>query len=188
MVPLAIVGRAVATGVGEGVGVGPGPSGSSADGTGVGDGDFFGDAAGDAFVFFFGDGLGDLFTFFFFFEGVGVFLAVAFFSSATLWASASVIWPGSVKLSRRFQDFPQWKPARQRALRRETMQSTNTNKDDSPVRTSQKKSQAGCGAGAAFCNSRSCSRRRIAFSFPPSNSNKQVRYIQVSKMMMEARA
>ena len=34
MVPLAIVGRAVATGVGEGVGVGRGASGSSAGGTG----------------------------------------------------------------------------------------------------------------------------------------------------------
>ena len=79
MVPLAIVGRAVATGVGEGVGVGPGPSGSSADGTGVGDGDFFADASGDAIVFFFGEGLVDVFAFFFFFEGVGVFLAVAFF-------------------------------------------------------------------------------------------------------------
>jgi hypothetical protein len=38
------------------------------------------------------------------------------FSSATLWASALVIWPGSVKLSRRFEEFPQTKPADRRAL------------------------------------------------------------------------
>jgi hypothetical protein len=64
--------------VGEGVGVGGGAAASSVGETGLGDGDFFGDAAGDAFVFFFGDGLGDAF-FFFFFDGVSVFLAVAFF-------------------------------------------------------------------------------------------------------------
>jgi hypothetical protein len=79
MVPLAIVGRAVATGVGEGVGVGRGPSSSAAGGTGVSDGDFFGDGVADAVVFFFGERLGDAFAFFFFFDGVGVFLAVAFF-------------------------------------------------------------------------------------------------------------
>ena len=79
MVPLAIVGRTVATGVEEGVGVGRGPSSSAACGTGVGDGDFFGDAAGDPFVCFFGERLGDVFAFFFFFDGDGVFLAVAFF-------------------------------------------------------------------------------------------------------------
>jgi hypothetical protein len=80
MVPLAIVGRAVASGVGEGVRVGRGASGSSGGGgTEVGDGDFFGDGVGDAFVFFFGDGLGDAFAFFFLFDGVGVFLAVVFF-------------------------------------------------------------------------------------------------------------
>src|SRR5437763_12897486 len=78
MVPLAIVGRAVATGVEKGVGVGGGPSSSSAGGTGVDDGDFFGDGVADAFVFFFGEGLGDAFAFFFFFNGDGVFLAVAF--------------------------------------------------------------------------------------------------------------
>jgi hypothetical protein len=78
MVPLAIVGRAVASGVGEGIGVSR-ADGSSAGGTGVGDSDFFGDATGDAFVFFFGDGLGDVFAFFFFLDGVGVFLAVVFF-------------------------------------------------------------------------------------------------------------
>ena len=55
MVPLAIVGRVVATGVGEGVGVGCGPSSSAAGDTGVGDGDFFGDGVADAFVFFFGE-------------------------------------------------------------------------------------------------------------------------------------
>ena len=78
MVPLAIVGRAVASGVGEGVGVAR--AGVSSDGgTGVADGDFVGDGVGDPFVFFFGDGLGDTFAFFFFFNGVGVFLAVAFF-------------------------------------------------------------------------------------------------------------
>ena len=65
MVPLAIVGRAVASGVGEGVGVAR--AGVSSDGgTGVADGDFVGDGVGDPFVFFF-------------FNGVGVFLAVAFF-------------------------------------------------------------------------------------------------------------
>jgi len=79
MVPLAIVGRAVATGVGEGVGVGGGPCSSAAGGTGVDDGDFFGDGVADAFVFFFGERLGDAFAFFFFFDGDGVFLAVAFF-------------------------------------------------------------------------------------------------------------
>src|SRR5205807_6280043 len=79
MVPLAIVGRAVASGVGEGVGVGRGSGSSGGGGTGVGDGDFLGDGVGDAFVFFFGDGLGDAFAFFFFFDGVGVFLAVVFF-------------------------------------------------------------------------------------------------------------
>jgi hypothetical protein len=78
MVPLAIVGRAVTSGVGEGIGVSL-ADGSSAGGTRVGDGDFFGDGAGDAFVFFFGDGLDDVFAFFFFFDGVGVFLAVVFF-------------------------------------------------------------------------------------------------------------
>jgi hypothetical protein len=76
MVPLAIVGRAVASGMREGVGVGRGATDSSDGGTGVG-GDFFGDGVGDAFVFFFGDGVGD--AFFFFFDGVGVFLAVVFF-------------------------------------------------------------------------------------------------------------
>ena len=65
--------------MGDGVGVGPGTDGSSVNGTGLGDGVFFGDAAGDPFVFFFGDGLGDVFAFFFFFDGVGVFLAVVFF-------------------------------------------------------------------------------------------------------------
>ena len=79
MVPLAIVGRAVATGVEEGVGVGRGPSSSAAGGTWVSDGDFFGDGVADAFVFFFGEGAGDAFAFFFFFDGDGVFLAVAFF-------------------------------------------------------------------------------------------------------------
>jgi hypothetical protein len=32
------------------------------------------------------------------------------------------------------------------------------------------------------------SRRRIAFNFPPSSKNKHVRYIQVSKMMIDASA
>ena len=59
--------------------VGSGASGSAGGGTVVGDGDFFGDGAGDAFVFFFGEGLGDAFAFFFFLIGVGVFLAVVFF-------------------------------------------------------------------------------------------------------------
>ena len=77
--PLAIVGRALATGAGEDVGVGRGPSSSAAGGTGVSDGDFFGDGVADAFVFFFGEGLGDAFAFFFFFDGDGAFLAVAFF-------------------------------------------------------------------------------------------------------------
>ena len=79
MVPLAIVGRALATGVGEGVRVGRGPRSSAAGDTGVSDGDFFDDGEADAFVFFFGEGLGDAFAFFFFFDGVGFFLAVAFF-------------------------------------------------------------------------------------------------------------
>src|SRR6476469_10805493 len=79
MVPLASVGRAVATGVGEDVGLGRGPRSSAAGGTGVSDVDFFGDGVADAFVFFFGEGLGDAFAFFFFFDGVGVFLAFAFF-------------------------------------------------------------------------------------------------------------
>ena len=78
MVPLAIVGRAVARGAGEGVGV-VRAGASSDDGTGVSDCDFVGDEGGDPFVFFFGDGLGDLFAFFFFFDGVGVFLAGGFF-------------------------------------------------------------------------------------------------------------
>lgn len=41
--------------------------------------------------------------------------------------------------------------------------------------------------GAAFTLA-SRSRRRIAFNFPPSSRNKQVRYIQVSKMMIDASA
>lgn len=78
MVPLAIVGRAVAIGVGEGVGLGRGVGGSSTGATGVGDADFFGDGVADAFVFFFGEGLGDAFAVFFFF-GVRVFFGDAFF-------------------------------------------------------------------------------------------------------------
>ena len=77
--PLAIVGRAVASGVGEGVGVGGGAAASSVGGTGVGDDDFVGDTVGDPFLFFFGDRFGDVFAFFFFFDGVGLFSAVAFF-------------------------------------------------------------------------------------------------------------
>ena len=47
---------------------------------------------------------------------------------------------------------------------------------------------AGAGAGSAASRWRSRSRRRIAFNLPPRSSSKQVRYIQVSSMMMEARA
>ena len=71
--PLAIAGRAVASGVGKGVTVARAGN-SSTDGTGVGDGDFFGDGMGDPIAFFFGAGLGDAFAFFFFFDGVGIFL------------------------------------------------------------------------------------------------------------------
>jgi hypothetical protein len=78
MVPLAIDGRALASGVREGVGVAR--AGDSCAGeTGLGDGDLFGDGAGDPFVFFFGDGLGDTFAFFFFFDGVGAFFAGGLF-------------------------------------------------------------------------------------------------------------
>ncbi len=54
----------------------------------------------------------------------------------------------------------------------------------------QKRAHAGNalpGDGSFFtCPSRS--RRRIAFNFPPSSKNKQVKYIHVSKMIIDARA
>ena len=49
--------------------------------------------------------------------------------------------------------------------------------------------QAVCGSGCAcFARARSCSRRTMAFSFPPRSRNKHVRYIQVSNTMIDARA
>lgn len=56
-----------------------------------------------------------------------------------------------------------------------------------PINPLQERIQARTGAGSVFVLA-SRSRRRIAFNFPPNSRNKQVKYIQVSKIMSDASA
>ena len=79
-----------------------------------------------------------------------------------------------------------------RTMRRNPAEQERPTHDDSRTDQSAKKRQAGCGslvvARSVRAAARSLSRRRMAFSFPPRSKRRQVRYIQVSSMMMEARA
>ena len=69
-------------------------------------------------------------------------------------------------------------------------------KSEAPIKSEQSNLEretyaagtAGAGATGAALRILSRSRRRMAFHFPPNNSNRQVRYIQVSSTTMDASA
>jgi hypothetical protein len=58
------------------------------------------------------------------------------------------------------------------------------------INAEPERDQTGCaaGAGGIVDVAASLSWRRIAFNFPPSSRNRQVRYIQVSRMIIDASA
>jgi hypothetical protein len=182
MEPGEIDGRTVGTGVNVASGIGDGAIDASGDATGFGDGDSFGDGVGDAFDFFFPDK-----TFaFFFFAGVGVFFGVGFFflGDGFGFGLGGLLGVGDVFAAA--SGFSSDETCAEAGVTAKTLAIISHKQKRATAHVTKKESQAGCSAGAEF--PRSCSRRRIAFSFPPSNSNKQVRYIQVSRMIMEASA
>lgn len=180
-------------GVGDGgAGVSAGATGVG-DGDGFGDGDFFGDAVGDVLDFFFADGLGEAFAFFFF-PAPADFFGVAFFflGEALALGVGDFLGLGDLagvgELSAAASDFSSDATCADRAPAARRLAISSHEEKRATAHLTKKKSQAGCGAGEESCTARSCSRRRIAFNFPPSSSNRQVRYIQVSRIIMEARA
>ena len=148
----------------------------------VGDGDFFGAGVGDAFDFFFADDAFD----FFFFAGVGDFFAVGFFflGDAFDFGLGDLLGLGEVFATA--SGVSSDETCAEAGVAARTLAISSHTQKRTTAHVTTKESQAGCGAETEF--PRSCSRRRIAFSFPPSNSKRQVRYIQVSRMIMEARA
>jgi len=84
-------------------------------------------------------------------------------------------------------------PLRARAVatqRRKRTTAAQRNRASGAINSRKLWSQAACSAGAGVGGvaSRSRSRRRTAFNLPPRSRSKQVRYIQVSNMIMDASA
>ena len=168
-----------------------------ASGVSLGVGDASGSSAGVFLTFAFGFGDGDGEDDFFFLWGDVFDLGVGVGDSSEFTARAfrtRVGFSSSVGCARRTKPpvtaLSARKVVSQTRKRTTAAQRIRVSRAINRQRSQNFANYAGCIAGSDISDLPrfSRSRRRMAFNLPPSSRNKQVRYIQVSKMMIDASA
>ncbi len=175
---------ALGFGVASGVSLGLGDLSDSSAGVFFGFAFFFADGEADAAFFFLP---GDVFSFG---VGVGVF-SLATESTARAFR---IGFPSSVVCCASETKTAMSALNAKKVVNQTRKRNTERSVTECLARSTRDENQKPVHAGSAlpgagsFFTWPSRSRRRIAFNFPPSSKNKQVRYIHVSKMIIDARA